>query len=117
MKQGVREAGGKTLDVVVDGAAVGAVGSYRFGKVTAHRTISATFSPTITSTSGANGTISPKGVTVVASGSDATYTITPYAGYHIADVVVDGMSAGAENSYTFTNVTTPHTIRATFAAN
>jgi hypothetical protein len=34
-----------------------------------------------------------------------------------ADVLVDGISAGAVGTYKFTNVTTPHTISATFELN
>ena len=42
-------------------------------------------------------------------GADQTFTITPDACYHIADVLVDGVSVGAVTSYTFTNVTgEPH---------
>ena len=48
-------------------------------------------------------------------GSDRTITVTPATGYHVADVVVDGVSVGAVNGYTFTNVTADHTIAATFA--
>ena len=44
-----------------------------------------------------------------------TFTITPNAHYHVADVLVDGSSVGAVTSYTFSNVTANHTISATFA--
>ncbi|MFN8586383.1 MAG: hypothetical protein U0704_01175 [Candidatus Eisenbacteria bacterium] len=43
------------------------------------------------------------------------FTITPAAHYHVADVLVDGVSVGTPTSYTFTNVTTDHTIAASFA--
>jgi hypothetical protein len=42
--------------------------------------------------------------------------MTPNSGSTIADVLVDGQSVGAVASYTFTNVTTSHTIAASFAA-
>ena len=48
-------------------------------------------------------------------GADQAFTITPDARYHVADVLVDGVSVGAVTSYTFTNVTANHTIAATFA--
>ena len=48
-------------------------------------------------------------------GSDQAFTITPAAGYHVADVLVDGVSVGAVTTYTFTNVTADHTIAASFA--
>lgn len=44
-----------------------------------------------------------------------TVSIRPSTGYKIADVKVDGNSIGARSSYTFTNVTTDHTISASFA--
>jgi hypothetical protein len=70
----------------------------------------------ITATSGANGSVTPTGVTTVNSGSSRTYTITPVSGYHIADVLVDDFSQGAITAYTFNNILAAHTISATFTA-
>ncbi len=73
------------------------------------------FTPyTITATAGANGSITPSGVTYVSQGSNLTYTITPATGYNVADVLVDGGSVGAVTSFTFTNIITDHTISASF---
>ena len=72
---------------------------------------------TITASSGANGSVTPSGVTTVNSGASQAYVITPNTGYYVAGVLVDGVSAGAVTSYTFSNVTANHTISATFAAN
>ena len=105
-------------DVLVDGISVGAVTSYTFTNVTANHTIAASFAidtHTITATAGANGTISPSGSVTVNHGGSQTFTITPNTGYHVADVLVDGISVGAVTSYTFTNVTANHTIAASFA--
>ena len=44
-----------------------------------------------------------------------TISITPSTGYKVSDVKVDGGSVGARSAYAFTNVTTNHTISATFA--
>ncbi|MBL0355448.1 MAG: hypothetical protein IPP72_00500 [Chitinophagaceae bacterium] len=74
----------------------------------------------IISSAGANGTISPNGGIIYPTGTNQTFTITPNTGYHIANVLVDGISnAGAVSSgtYTFTNVNASHTISATFAIN
>lgn len=79
--------------------------------------LSVTFMYTITASSGANGTVSPMGAKMVGHGTSQVYTITPATGYHVADVIVDGKSAGAVTSYTFSNVTDNHTISATFAIN
>ena len=51
------------------------------------------------------------------SGANQSFTITPNLGYHIANVLVDGVSVGAVTSYAFTNVIANHTISATFAIN
>ena len=105
-------------DVLVDGASVGAVTSYTFNNVTADHTISASFAIdtyTITSSAGANGSISPAGAQAVNWNGSSSFTITPAAHYHVADVLVDGASVGAVTSYTFNNVTADHTISASFA--
>jgi len=70
---------------------------------------------TITASAGTGGTISPSGAVSVNYGGSKTFTITPNAGYKIKDVKVDGVSVGAVNTYTFTNVVAPHTIVATFS--
>ena len=105
-------------DVLVDGVSVGAVTSYTFTNVTANHTIAASFAidtRTITASAGSNGTISPSGAVSVNYGASQTFSITPAANYHVADVLVDGVSVGAVTSYTFTNVTANHTIAASFA--
>lgn len=65
----------------------------------------------------AGGTISPSGIKEFAKHDDQTYKITANAGYHIADVLVDGASVGAVTSYTFDNIVHNHTIHAIFAIN
>jgi hypothetical protein len=107
--------------VTVDGASVDVVDNiYTFENVTANHTIDVTFgiipgNYTITATAGANGSIDPAGPVIVVEGTDKTFTITPDTGYSILDVTVDGSSVGAVDSFTFENVTTDHTIAATFA--
>src|SRR5205823_1164465 len=69
------------------------------------------------STTSSNGTISEVGTTNVCSGTNKTYTITPNTGYHIQDVLVDGTSIGNTPPFTISNVTSPHSISASFAPN
>lgn len=69
----------------------------------------------ITATAGANGTITPEGETEVSYNGSQRYNIQPEEGYVIAGVTIDGEERGAMASYTFTNVTSDHTISATFA--
>jgi hypothetical protein len=83
-----------------------------------NKNVTATFNVltyTITATAGEGGSISPSGAVSVNHGADQAFTITADTGYNIADVVVDGSSVGAVSTYTFTNVTSAHTISAAFS--
>ncbi len=79
--------------------------------------ISAFLGLSITASAGSGGTISPSGVTPLDPGGSQVYTITPLSGYHVKDVLVDGVSVGAVTGYTFSNVTVSHTIAASFERN
>ncbi|MBS1741845.1 MAG: T9SS type A sorting domain-containing protein [Bacteroidetes bacterium] len=105
-------------DVVVDGVSQGIISTYTFTDVTSNHTISASFvlnTYVITATAGTGGSITP-GTGSVNCGDNATFTIAPDACYVISDVVVDGVSQGAITTYTFTDVTTTHTISASFTS-
>jgi parallel beta-helix repeat protein len=69
---------------------------------------------TITATAGAGGSINPSGAIVVSEGTNQTFTISPDAGYQIADVLVDGVSLGPVATYMFTNVIQDHIIQINF---
>ncbi len=89
-----------------------------FLNIEENHTLSATFAAytfNVTVNAGAHGDITP-GSGSFAYGATPTYTITPAAGYSIADVTVDGESVGAVSTYTFPALTADHTIAATFAA-
>ena len=61
------------------------------------------------------GTISPEGITQVASGgSSPVYTITANSGYELSWLKVDGNIVANQTTYQFTNVTSNHTIEAHF---
>ena len=112
--------GYRVADVLVDGISVGAVTSHLFTNVSKDSTIAASFarnSFTITPSAGQGGTISPASAQTVNSGGSVQFTIAPNQGYRVADVLVDGISVGAVTSWPFTNVTTNHTIAASFARN
>ena len=105
------------VDVLVDGSSVGAVTSHTFTNVTASHTLSASFaidSFAITTTAGANGGITPAGPVTVSYGDDLTFSFLPDASYRVGDVTVDGVSQGALPSYTFSHITSAHTVGATF---
>jgi PKD repeat protein len=116
------DSGYEVLDVVVDGSSVGKPTSYTFFGVTASHTISATFklndvkSFSINVTAGDGGTISPGNQTVTFGGGQ-NYTLSPYTGYLIAGVVVNGtLQTPVRSFYNFTNVTSNQTLLATFSS-
>lgn len=71
---------------------------------------------TITATAGANGVISPLGITKVTAGNNQAYTITPNAGFQVAVLTIDGAVVPDAVGHTFTAVTANHTIDVTFEA-
>lgn len=109
--------GYKVADVLVDGISLGPITSYTFSDSYRDHTISATFAAdfyTITATAGANGSISPSGVVSANHGDSLAFTVIPNNGYQVADVLIDGVSHGPITSYTFTSLSTNHSIFATF---
>ncbi|MBI3634213.1 MAG: hypothetical protein HY228_01180 [Candidatus Yonathbacteria bacterium] len=110
--------------LTVDSVSIATTTSYTFTNAQANHAIAVTFSLippppgtfAITATAGANGGVSPTGVTIVTQGNSQTYTITPSSGYSIGTLTVDTVSIATSTSYTFTNVQTNHTIEATFIA-
>ena len=107
-------------EVLIDGASVGAIGAYTFTGVAANHNIHATFSVdtfTIAASADANGRITPSGIVAVDYGDSQTFSIAPDSGYHVVDVIVDGVSQGALTSYTFNQLAASHSIRASFAVN
>lgn len=69
----------------------------------------------IVASAGANGSVNPIGSVPVPPGGSQTFTLTPQLGYVVSTLTVNGVAQPAASSYTFTNVTTPQSISATFA--
>jgi hypothetical protein len=117
----INPATGYHLDsLYVDGEPVAPATSHSFTNVRANHAIHATFgvnSYTIVASAGSYGAIDPNGPVPVNHGSDQGFTLTPDPGYHVASLTVDGEPVAPATSYTFTNVTSEHTIHATFAYN
>jgi alpha-tubulin suppressor-like RCC1 family protein len=104
------------VDVVVNGVSKGAVTAVALPPVSANATITATFAIntyTITK-NGINGIIT--GPATANHGDAPTYTITPAAGYRIADVMVDGVSQGAVTTVTLPTITANKVVTALFVA-
>lgn len=108
------------LDVSVNGASQGPVGNYTFVNVTQNMTIAATFTNqfVITPTDdGVGGHWAPASPQTVPCGGDQTFNVVEFAGYHVANIYVDGVPQGPALSYSFTNVTASHILHVVFAPN
>ncbi|RYD64392.1 MAG: hypothetical protein EOP83_09865, partial [Verrucomicrobiaceae bacterium] len=111
------EPGYHIVNVLVDGAPVGAVTNYTFSNVTANHTISASFalnSYSIVASAGAHGSISPAGANSVNHGESLLFTFTPDPGYQVAEVYVDDIPVSSLDAFSFDQVTGNHTISVTF---
>jgi len=111
------DVGYMVYSVVVDGVQEGGITSYTISNISANHSIDAYVRPityTITATAESGGSISPAGVTTIKTGGKLTYTITPKEGYQIADVLIDTISQGPISTWSFSNITANHTIKAYF---
>jgi hypothetical protein len=115
-------------EVRVDGEAVDIDGFYdeyhfiikataAFLNIDADHTLEANFAiktfPVLT-TAGTGGSISPSGTLYLDYGTDQTFTLTPETEYYVADLLIDGVSVGAVETYTL-HVTGSHTVEAYFS--
>ncbi len=73
-----------------------------------------TVDPIITATTDPQGSISPSGPVLAPYGGNQTFNITPAIGYQVDSLFIDGAGQAGAEAYTFFNVTTNHTIHATF---
>ncbi len=71
----------------------------------------------ITASATGVGSIVPTGAVNVLNGGSQTFVLKPDFCARVTSVLVDGIEQGPVASYAFTNVTAPHNIVATFAAN
>ncbi len=110
-------------NVIVDGKSLGSQSSpytYSFTNVTADHTIHSEFQVktyTILVNQSNGGTIEPAGtggIVQVNCGASQTFTMTPDSGNALYDLIVDNSSVGPINPYTFTNISSDHTIEPVF---
>jgi uncharacterized repeat protein (TIGR02543 family) len=85
--------------------------------MTADRTVTASFSLriyTIHVPVPANGVIHPSGTVRATHGEKRRFQVIPLPGYRVSAVLVDKVSVGPVNSYTFHSVTADHVVEAVF---
>ena len=105
-----------TSDTSINNGAVGSTGVNRLDVAVLGELPVANY--TINASASGNGVISPSGNTPVNFGANRTFTFISVAGYHIDSLFIDGVYSPdsiAVGRYTFTNVTTNHIIKVTFA--
>jgi len=96
--------------------------TYTFDSITADHAVVAIFIPMniirheITATAGEHGSISPSGRVRVVEGESQIFQILPDEHYYISSLIVDGETVDVADSYQFQNVTSDHTISASFEA-
>ena len=109
---------GYELDTLfVNGIKVDSITSITFDSIVSNLTIKAVFKLktfSIISSTGAGGTISPLGTSVVKYDSSIKYTITPSAGFVLDTLFVNGNKVDSISSYTFDTVRINKTIFAKF---
>ena len=105
-------------DVIVNNTSLGAITNYLFTGARGNQTIEAIFTPdsfNIESLAAEGGAILPEGITTIAYNDGLQYQFIPSEGYHLIDVLVDGISVGNPSGYSFNNVSSNHQIQAVFA--
>ena len=109
---------GYVLDsLFVNSIKVDSITSITFDSIVSNLTIKAVFklkTLSIISSTGAGGTISPLGTSVVKYDSSLKYTITPNAGFVLDTLFVNGNKVDSISSYTFDTVKVNKTIFAKF---
>lgn len=105
-------------DVRVNGVSFGAVSEYTLTDIGEDTEVEVIFEQetcNIIAASCEHGSIDPPGLTLAGKGENQLYTIRPDEGYEIQDVLVDGTSVGAVDSFVFENVLGDHIIQAFFS--
>ncbi|MDY6904945.1 MAG: hypothetical protein SWH61_09680 [Thermodesulfobacteriota bacterium] len=83
-------------------------------EIAASGTLSGSAGYTITASACGAGSVSPEGDVVVPMGDSQAFTFTPDDDCSVQDILVDGVSVGPAESYTFEDVSAGHTIEVIF---
>lgn len=104
-------------DILVDGNSMGPVPGYSFSSIQADHTVQALFgrnSYQINVVIQGEGEVLPSGETFCFYKENMEFIFNPTAGHHVADVLVDSISMGASDSYTFVAVDADHALTVIF---
>jgi len=116
--QFIPDPGYEVADVQVNGTSIGAVTKHTLHNIRSNMLVYARFQPiiaqTITASSGDNGHIFPEGETKVSDGLAQSFVMIPDDNFQVADVLIDNVSMGAMDRYTFPSVQRDYQIHVTF---
>jgi len=116
--QVIPDSGYEVADVQVNGTSIGAVTSHTLKNIRANTHVYANFQPivaqTITASSGDNGHISPEGEIKVSDDLAQSFVMIPDETYLVADVLIDNVSMGPMERYTFPSVKRNYNIHVNF---
>jgi hypothetical protein len=114
----IPDQGYEVADVQVNGTSVGPVTNHIFHDIRANSVLYARFQPvvaqTITASSGHNGHIFPEGEIKVSDGLAQSFVMNPDRTYQVADVLIDNISIGPVDRYTFPSVEKDYDIHVIF---
>ncbi len=105
--------GYKVKDVIINGVSMGAISSYTFVDVSCDQTLRVEFEKIkhkISVIPGENGSASITGTVEVDYGESLSVSFKPKLGYKVSDIIIDGISIGRAENYTFVSVHRDHTI-------
>lgn len=116
----IPDAGWAITDIVIDNFSLGAITTHLFEDVTSDYDIEITFTEipgtnhTIAVQDNIAGLIIPGGNVIVADGANQIFSATPSFGYEQTEWIIDDVPEPFAGNFEFINVTTDHTIGATF---
>ena len=105
----------KIGSVIVDGLNIGVINPYKFSDISGNHEIYVTFVNTsgpyiINATADKHTIVYPPGIRSYPEGANKTYLTQSKPGSDLTDVLVDYVSKGPNQSWTFTNIISDHNI-------
>ena len=107
-------------DVIINGTSFGSIDFFNFTDIHSNQTIEVLFTKktfSIEITSNSNGTTIPSQSEILEYSENKKISFLPDKGFHVSNIIIDESSIGSLSEYTFTNITSNHTVEAIFEIN
>ncbi len=107
-------------DVIINGNSFGSIDFFNFTEVYSNQTIEVLFTKktfSIKIISNSNGTTIPSQSEIFEYGDNKKIIFSPDHGFHVSNILIDGSTVGALSEYTFSNITSNHTVEVFFKIN